>query len=71
MARKTGRYQREFVIDNLLVRIVKIVAWTGLAPWKFEFPFAGNIIFTFLVLLRTPGGCWRAGQAGLSPSLRP
>jgi len=34
--------QREFFIDNLLVRILFIIVmirWTGLAPWEFEFPF--------------------------------
>jgi len=32
--------EREFFIDNLLVRILLIVVmirWTGLAPWEFEF----------------------------------
>jgi len=31
-----------FFIDNLLVRIhfiIVMIRWTGLAPWKFEFPF--------------------------------
>ena len=34
--------QREFFIDNLLVRIhfiIVMIRWTGLAPWEFEFPF--------------------------------
>ena len=34
--------EREFFIDNLLVRILFIIVmirWTGLAPWEFEFPF--------------------------------
>jgi len=34
--------QREFFVDNLLVRIhfiIVVVRWTGLAPWEFEFPF--------------------------------
>ena len=33
--------EREFFIDNLLVRnqfIVVMIRWTGLAPWEFEFP---------------------------------
>ena len=34
-------------IDNLLVRI-DIIWWTGLAPWQFEFPFPGSLMFTFL-----------------------
>ena len=34
--------EREFFIDNLLVRIhciIVMIRWTGLAPWEFEFPF--------------------------------
>ena len=34
--------ERDFFIDNLLVRIhffVEMIWWTGLAPWEFEFPF--------------------------------
>ena len=33
--------EREFFIDNLLVRIHFInvmIRWTGLAPWEFKFP---------------------------------
>ena len=33
--------EREFFIDNLLVRIhfnIVLIRWTGLAPWEFEFP---------------------------------
>ena len=36
--------ERDFFIDNLLVRIRFIIEmswWTGLAPWEFEFPFLG------------------------------
>ena len=34
--------EREFLIDNLLVRIhyiIVMITWTGFAPWEFEFPF--------------------------------
>ena len=34
--------ERQFFIDNLLIRIhfiIVMVRWTGLAPWEFEFPF--------------------------------
>jgi len=34
--------EREFCIDNLLVRIhfiIVMIRWTGLAPWEVEFPF--------------------------------
>ena len=43
--------QREFFIDNLLVRvhfIIVIIRWTGLAPWEFDFPFLGSLTSTFL-----------------------
>ena len=43
--------EREFFIDNLLVRIHLIIVvfrWTGLAPWAFELPFPGSLTFTFL-----------------------
>ena len=41
--------EREFFIDNLLVRIhfiIVMICWTGLASWEFEFPFPGSLIFT-------------------------
>ena len=44
--------EREFVIDNLLVRIhfiITMIRWTGLAPREFEFPFPGSLTSTFLV----------------------
>jgi len=43
--------EREFFIDNLLVRIhfiIVMIRWTGLAPWEFEFPFPGSFTSTFL-----------------------
>ena len=43
--------QREFFIDNLLVRIhciIVLIWWTGIAPWEFEFPFPGGLTSTFL-----------------------
>ena len=46
--------EREFLIDNLLVRvhfIVVMIRWTGLAPWEFEFSFPGSLASTFLVTL--------------------
>ena len=39
------------MIDNLLVQIsliVKMIWWTSLAPWEFEFPFPGSLVSTFL-----------------------
>ena len=47
--------EREFFIDNLLVRIhfiIEMIWWTGLAPWEFTFPFPSSLISTFL----TPSG---------------
>ena len=47
-----GAGEREFFIDNSLVRvhfIIVMVRWTGLAPWEFEFPFPGSLTSTFLV----------------------
>jgi len=44
--------EREFCIDNLLVRIhfiIVMISWTGLVPWAFEFPFPGSLTSTFLV----------------------
>jgi len=38
--------EREFLIDNLLVRIhfiIVTIKWTSLAPWEFEFPFPGSL----------------------------
>ena len=45
LPRSTHLPEREFFIDNLLVRIhfiIVIIRWTGLAPWEFEFPFPGS-----------------------------
>jgi len=42
--------EREFFIDNLLVRIhliIEMIWWTGLATWEFEFPFPGSLTSTF------------------------
>ena len=41
------RLEREFFIDNLLVRVHRCFWCTGLAPWEFEFPFPGSLISTF------------------------
>ena len=43
--------EREFFIDDLLVRIhfiIEMIRWTGLAPWDFEFPFPGSLASIFL-----------------------
>ena len=45
--------EREFFIDNLLVRIpfiIDMIWWSGLAPRKFEFPFPGSLTSTFPVI---------------------
>jgi len=44
--------EREFFIDNLLVRvqfIIVMIRWTGLAPWEFEFSFPGSLNSLFQV----------------------
>ena len=49
--RPTGA-EKNFFIDNLLVSIhviIKMIRWTGLAQWEFEFPFPGRFVSTFLV----------------------
>ena len=51
--------ERDFFIDNLLVRIhfiIKMIRRTGLAPWEFEFPFPGSLTSTFLGVGAGPGG---------------
>ena len=43
--------ERDFFIDNLLVRlhfIIEVIWCTGLAPWEFEFPFPCSFTSTFL-----------------------
>jgi len=39
---------RSFFIDNLLVLIIVMIRWIGLAPRKFEFPFSGSLTSAFL-----------------------
>jgi len=44
--------EREFFIDNLLVRvhfIIVMIRWTGLAPWEFKFSFPGSLTSAFLL----------------------
>ena len=54
-SRSRGCQEREFFIDNLLVRIhfiIVMIRWNGLAPWEFGFPFPpGSLTSTFLVRL--------------------
>jgi len=48
----TPSAEREFFIDNLLVRIhmiIVMIRWTGLAPWEFEFHFPGSLTYTLLI----------------------
>jgi len=40
---KRTQMQREFFIDNLMIRIhyiSEMIWWAGLAPWESEFPFS-------------------------------
>ena len=51
---------REFFIDNLLVRIhfiIEMIWWTVLAPWEFGFPFAGSLICLHGQPAGQRGGC--------------
>jgi len=65
MLRETrARWEREFFIDNLLVRIhiiIVMIRWTGLAPWEFEFPFPGSLTSTFLGKVRHTAARRRRG----------
>ena len=48
--RRCGMH-REFVIDNLLVRIhfiTVMIQRTGLVPWELDFRFPGSLLSTFL-----------------------
>ena len=46
-----GVADKEFFIDNLLIRIhfmIEMIWWTSLAQWELEFPFPDSLIYTFL-----------------------
>ena len=48
--------EREFFIDNLLVRIhliIEMIWWTGLAPWEFEFPFPGSLVWASRICIKS------------------
>ena len=52
----TEMKERELCIDNPLVRIhfiIKMIWWTGLAPWEFEFSFPGSLTSTVLWVTET------------------
>ena len=67
--------QREFFLDNLLVRIhliMEVIRWTGIAPWKFEFYSSGSLASSFLCHSRHLAGlpfalalCTRLGMKTL------
>ena len=66
--------EREFFIDNLLVRIHFIIGmiWrTGLAPWECELPFPGSLISTFLDALHIPRRAYLYPEAEASRIPRP
>ena len=69
---QVGR-EREFFIDNLLVRahfIIVMIRWTGLAPWEFEFPFPGSLTPTFLGEVGTCKKVMARFWPGPEPSFR-
>jgi len=65
--------EREFFIDNLLVRIhfiIEMIRWTGLAPWEFKFPFPGSLASTFQARAgpnQTAPRSWRSAYPGGVP----
>ena len=51
-----------------------MLRWTGLAPWKFEFPFPGSLTSTFLrgdAPSRPGGSAHRRREADQAPFLKP
>ena len=60
---RVGDTQREFFIDNLLVRVYRCFWCTGLAPWEFEFPFpcslTSTLLFPFLLSHLPPSSTTR------------
>ena len=38
---------RESYVLTTYWSIILLIRWTELAPWQFEFPFAGSLTFTF------------------------
>jgi len=69
---RASQREREFFIDNLLVRIhfiIVMIRWTGLAPWEFGFPFPGSLTSTLLktfraLQVRPCRACQLLGAAG-------
>ena len=56
--------EREFVMDNLLVRIhliIVMIRWSGLAPWEFEFPFRARRALPTLTSFQRVRVCNRSG----------
>ena len=65
--------QREFFIDNLLVRIrfiIVMIRWTGLAPWEFELLFPGRRCYIDAVAGRRHGS-ERIARSAPPPLLLP
>jgi hypothetical protein len=64
--------EREFCIDNILVRIHEIIWWTSLAPWQSECPFPGGLISTGIAPpQRGPARGADPPSAFAAPSTRP
>ena len=56
MDQEHNRQEMAFSRMKLQVRIhfiIVMIWWTGLAPWEFEFPFPGSLIYTFLEWTRS------------------
>jgi len=55
--------EKEFFIDNLLVRIhfiIVMIRWTGLAPWEFKSPFPGSLASLISEFMREYSPFWPA-----------
>jgi len=64
--------EREFFIDNLLVRIhftIVMIWWTGLAPWDLEFPFPGILASTLLLSIHPQPSTLTNLPSNLKPRL--
>ena len=67
--------EKEFFIDNLLVRIhfiIEMIWWTGLAPWRLEFRFPGSLMYlpsTGGIYCKGRAAAWRSAPLSLSVSL--
>ena len=63
--------EKEFFIDNLLVRIhfiVGMIRWAGLAQWEFELSFPSSLTSTFLGFRDTSGQSGVCLDSSIAPT---